>query len=70
MQYEIFSVLAGAYPRGHKGAELTHAVVDGRPLCNRVKAESLTFDECEPSYQCNEGTPECPTCARKLEKMR
>lgn len=67
---KTLGVLAGAYLRGDdRRVFLTHVVRDdGRPLCGKVKPESI----CPDGYTEAElaAPPTCPVCRRKDPRCR
>ena len=66
MTVKTYPVAAACYPS--KGATLTHAVDEtGRPLCGRVKADSILDDDLWGDLA---SRPTCPTCAKRDPRFR
>ena len=75
MKLEVRELLGAAYPSGHKGAMLTHAVTvdehgtETSVLCTRVDFEHLA-DKGSLVAGDEHKEPTCKTCAAKWRKWK
>lgn len=65
MNYQIRHVLAGAYPSSDGRSFLVHAAIDDKPVCNRVKSESLA----DSGATRPDDIVTCKVCLTKLGKL-